>query len=513
MASTVVQDKGTRYLITAAVMCAAIMQILDTTIVTVALPHMQGQLGTNATEISWVLTSYLISAGIFMPLTGFMTDRFGQRTYLVWSIIGFTIASMLCGLAANLDQIVLFRLAQGVAGAGLLPTAQAILINLYPREERGKAMAIFGVGAMVGPIMGPTLGGYLTQILSWRWTFFINLPVGVLALIGVWALVPETEKKERRADWIGFAFLVVAISAMQFVFDRGQQMGWFSSHTIQIAAGLSVFGFICLILRNLEMGKDAIFDLRIFKDRNFAGAALLLSTFMFCMYGMLALQPQMLETIFGYPTFTTGLVQAPRGAGSMLAMFLAGHLINRTGARPLMLAGIIITVSSSYVMTQYSLQTNEWWFIWPVIVQGFGLGMFFVPLATATFATLSDEQTAEAAGIRQIARSIASGLGIAMASTVVADQTQTAWNQMGGHLTSMSDALAQRLNELHLSAQSPLTGPVLTKLLGQQAHFQGMMDAFLLLTAAAGAGLPILLLLKKGVGRESGDQTPGFGEI
>lgn len=497
-----IEDKSKRYLLTAVVMGAAIMQILDTTIVTVALPHMQGELGANATQISWVLTSYLISSGIFMPLTGFMTDRFGQRTYLIWSIVGFTAASMLCGIATSIDEIVVFRLIQGVAGAGLMPTAQAILLNIYPREERGNAMAIFGVGAMVGPIMGPTLGGYLTQVLSWRWTFFVNLPVGALALAGVWLLVPQTEKKERHADWLGFAFLVIAISCMQFVFDRGQQDGWFASHVIQATALLSAFGFICLVLRNLEMGKDAIFDLRVFADRNFAVSALLLSTFMFSMYGMMALQPQMLETLFGYPTFTTGLVLAPRGLGSMLSMFLAGRLISRVGARPLMLTGMLCAVFSSWVMTHYSLQTDQWWFIWPVFVQGFGLGLIFVPLATVTFATMPEEKTAEAAGIRQIARSIASGLGIAVSSAVVSQQTQTAWNQMGAHLSPSSPETVRRLHELGLSPHDPGAGAVLGRLLGQQAHFQGMIDAFVLLTATAAVGVPILLLLKKGIGRE-----------
>ena len=502
----VIEDRRRRYLITAVVMFAAVMQILDTTIVTVALPHMQGSLGVNATQISWVLTSYLISAGIFMPLTGFMTDRFGQKSFLFWSIVGFTVASILCGLAGSIGEIVLFRLLQGVAGAGLIPTSQAILINIYPREERGQAMAIFGIGAMVGPIMGPTVGGYLTQVLSWRWTFFINVPVGLAAVIGVLALVPQTEKKERHADWLGFAFLVIAIASMQFVFDRGQEDGWFNSHTIQFAALLSVFGFVCLVMRNLEMGDKAIFDLHIFKDRNFAISALLLSTFMFSLYGMLALQPQMLEKLFGYPTFATGLVLAPRGVAAATAMFITGRFISRVGARPLLIMGVLAVTIGSYVMTGYSIQTDEWWFIWPSMVQGFGLGMFFVTLATVTFTTLPANRITEAAGIRQIARSIAAGLGVAVSSTVVAHQSQTGWNQIGGHLTPMSDALQERLSALGLHLGDPEVGAMLGRILERQSYFEGILDAFLLLSIASASGLFIILLLKRGVGREGGRQ-------
>jgi DHA2 family multidrug resistance protein len=505
------EDKQKRLLVTAVVMSAAIMQILDTTIVTVALPHMQGQLEANADQITWVLTSYLISSGIFMPLTGYMTDRFGQKSYLMVSIAGFVIASALCGLATSLDEIVLFRLAQGVAGAGLVPTAQAVLVDIYPPEERGHAMAIFGVGAMFGPIIGPTLGGYLTEYFSWRWTFFINLPVGALALLGAWRFVPETEKKERGTDWIGFAFLVVAVACMQFVLDRGQEHGWFTSRSIQVAAALSVFGYLCLIVRNLEMGRGAIFDLSVFKDRNFAVSTLILAAFMFSMYGVLALQPMMLESLFDYPTFTTGLALAPRGVASMVSMFLAGRLINRVGARPLITVGILMTLWGTLVMTHYSLDVDLWWVVWPTMVQGFGLGLVFVPLATVSFATLPRHQSAEGAGVRQLGRAIGASLGIAVSSAVVAQQTQAAWNQMGGHMTAFSGAVEQYLAPLGLGMHAPLAGAVLGHVLGRQAQFQGVLDAFYVLGWSLVVALPLLLLVQRGVGKQHGARggTPG----
>lgn len=494
-----------RGLITAVVMMAAVMQILDTTIVTVALPHMQGQLGATAAQIGWVLTSYLISSGIFMPLTGFMTERFGQRKYLVASIAGFTLASVMCGLATSLDQMVAYRLLQGVAGAGLVPSAQAIMVNAYPAEERGRAMAIFGVGAMIGPIMGPTLGGYLTQVLNWRWTFFINVPVGILTLVGAWAIVPDTEARERRADWLGFGFLVVAIATMQYVLDRGQDLGWFDSHRVQTLAAISLFAFVCLILRNWEMGAGAIFDLRIFKDRNFAVSALILATFMFSMYGVLDLQPLMLESSLGYPAFETGLVLAPRGLGSMVSMFLAGRLITQIGAKPLIVSGIACTLFGTLVTTWYTPQVDPWWIIWPIVVQGFGLGLVFVPLATISFATLPKEQSAEAAGIRQLSRAIGASLGVSAGGAVMAQETQASWNQLGGHITPFSSAVSQYLAPLSLGPNDPMGIAELAQVLGRQAHFLGILDAFEVMAWTVVIGLPLLLLIRKGVGKRGGE--------
>ncbi len=500
----IVEDRRRRLLITGVVMTAAIMQILDTTIVTVALPHMRGSLGANQQQISWVLTSYLISSGIFMPLTGYMTDRFGRKRYMIASIAGFALASLLCGIAGSLGQIVLFRLLQGVAGAGLVPSAQAILVESYPEAERGKAMAIFGVGAMVGPILGPTLGGYLTQTFAWRWIFFINLPIAVLAILGVWRFIPASERRDRNTDWLGFGFLVIAVATMQFVLDRGQEYGWFRSHVIQVAAVMSLFGFVCLVIRNIEMGHNAIFDLRVFRDRNFAVSALLLATFMFSMYGVLALQPALLELLFDYPTFTVGLVLAPRGLSAMVSMFLAGRLINRIGAKPLIGMGIAITTFGTVAMTDYSLQIDTWWVIWPTLVQGFGLGLVFVPLATVTFATLPEELSSEAAGVRQLARTIGASAGVSLSGVIVADGAQATWNRLGGHITAGSRALHDFLGSLHMTLADPHAAAALAQLLQRQGRFQGTIDAFVVLGWSILLAVPLLLLLRKGVGRHEG---------
>ena len=498
----VIEDKSTRYLISSVVMISSVMQILDTTIVTVALPHMQGELGANTEQIGWVLTSYLISSGIFMPLTGFFTDRLGRKRFMVWSITGFTLASMLCGLATNVDQIVAFRLLQGVAGAGMMPTAQAVMITIYPEEERGHAMAIFGLGAMVGPIIGPTLGGYVTQILDWRWCFFINLPVGILALIGAIMFLPETEKVRRRIDWFGFAFLVAAIASMQFVLDRGRQDDWFASPLIQIMTLISVFAFVCLILRNLEMGKHAIFRLDVFRDRNFTLSTLIFATVMFGMYGAMALRPQLLERFLDYPTLTTGLVMMPRGVGTMISMQIAGYMVNRSGAKPLVLVGLVLVFIGSWAFTWYSPQIDPWWVIWPGLVQGFGMGLVFVPLSTITFATLPVTLSAEAAGIRQLGRTIGASIGISLSTSVFASQSQVAWNQLGGHVTAFSGAVQHYLGSFNLMPDSAGAGQLLAIELGKQSVFIGMLDAFFMMSLMMVFTLPLLMLLKKGVGRQ-----------
>jgi DHA2 family multidrug resistance protein len=489
------RDYG-RAWITAVIMTAAIMQIVDTTIVVVALPHMEGQLSASPDQITWVLTSYLVSSGIMMPLTGYFTDRLGQRRYLLLSIAGFVAASALCGLAASLDEIVAFRLLQGVAGAGLMPLAQAILVNLYPGEERGRAMAIFGVGAMVGPILGPTLGGYLTQVLSWRWTFFINVPIGIVAFLGTWIMVPESRTRARSMDWTGFGFLVLAVSAMQYALDHGTQYGWFGSRTIQIAVFASALGFAALIANGIARGRGAAFDLGLFRDRNYAASSLVFVFFIFSMYGMLALQPMFMESLLDYPTLTTGLVLAPRGLASMLSMLIAGRLINRFGARPLIVVGVLCTSLGTLATTGYDLDVDTWWLVWPLLLQGFGLGFVFVPLGTVAFATLRPDQSAEAAGVRQLVRTIAASIGTAASTAVATRESQVTWNQLRDSINPYNEAVARFLSHLHLHEASHRAAALLGQVLGRQTAVIGMLDAFKMFGLSLLITLPLLLLMK-----------------
>jgi DHA2 family multidrug resistance protein len=487
---------SSRFLVTLAVMSSTVMQVLDTTIVNVALPQMQGQLSATPDQISWVLTSYLVASGIFMPLTGYFTDRVGQRQYLLISIFGFVVTSALCGLSTNLGEIVLFRLLQGAFGASLVPLSQAIMVQTFPLEERGKAMAIWGVGVMVGPILGPTLGGYLTEVLSWRWTFFINLPVGILSLLLTWRHIPDTEKRPRGMDWRGLTLLFFAIGGLQFVLDRGNEDDWFDSNRIKLIALISLASFIGFVYHGLARQGRVLFHLQIFRDRNFTTASLLLAVFGLGLYGTMILQPLMLESLLGYPTLTTGFMMAPRGVASMISMMVVGKLINRVDPRLLICTGILIFSAGSIVMTHYNLEISPTWVVWPIIVQGLGLGMVFVPLSTVAFSTLAPQYSADAAGVFSLLRTIGSSIGISIVATVLTRHTQMAWNQIGGHIKVFNPALGHYLGGLGVNAQSPAAAPVLAHELARQAQMVAYVDSFLFVTWSFLLMLPLVFVMK-----------------
>jgi MFS transporter, DHA2 family, multidrug resistance protein len=488
-----------RWLITFAVMTASLLQVLDTTIVNVALPHMEGALGANPDQITWVLTSYLVASAIFMPLTGYFTDKLGQKNYLLISILGFIIASALCGAAVNISEIVLFRLLQGIFGAALVPLSQSIMTDIFPAEDRGSAMAIWGIGIMVGPILGPTLGGYLTEVASWRWTFYINIPFGLMCLMLTWQFVPDTVKKERRMDWLGLSLISIAIGATQYFLDRGNQDNWFESRGICIACFLSLAGLLAFLLHNLEnKNGKTVFDLSIFLDRNFAIASLLLSIFGLGLYGALILLPLMLEGLMNYPVLTTGLVMAPRGISGIISMILVGQWIKHYDPRMIIFGGIIISALGMWLGTYYSMNIDLAWIIGPLLLQGFGLGMVFVPLSAVAFSTLAASKRAEAAGLFSLLRTMGGSIGISIVSTILVRHTQIAWNQLGGFINPYNQAVTLFLNPLHLLPSQPLGTAILAKLLATQAHMLSFIDVYAFITWCFIAMLPCLFLLKKG---------------
>lgn len=489
-------NSAARLLITVAVMSATVMQVLDTTIVNVALPYMQGSFSAAPDQISWVLTSYLVASGIFMPLAGYFTDRIGRRRYLLTSIFGFVVSSALCGLSMNLSEIVVFRLLQGAFGASLVPLSQAILVETYPLEERGKAMAIWGIGVMLGPILGPTLGGYLTDALSWRWAFYVNVPVGVLSLLLAWRVMPDTERKARTMDWRGFALMGLAIGALQFFLDRGNQDDWFSSPTILAAAAISGIAFLGFLVHSLRRHAAKLFNLRVFLDRNFSTASALLAVFGLGLYGNMVMQPLMLEGLFNYPAATTGLVMAPRGIASMVSMILVGRLVNRVAPRTLIAVGILISALGTYVTTGYNLDLDPWWIVWPILVQGLGMGMIFVPLSVVAYSTLPKALITEAAGLYSLLRTIGSSIGISIAVTLLTRQTQVAWDQIGEHIQPYNAALYQYLKILHLSLSDPRAAAMLGLELGRQAQMVAFIDVFMFITASFVVMLPLVLVLK-----------------
>lgn len=486
-----------RALVSIGIMAATLMQVLDTTIVNVALPHMEGSLAATHDQISWVLTSYLVSSAILMPLTGYFSERLGRRNYLFISIIGFIIASCLCGAATSLSQIVAFRLLQGVFGAALVPLSQAIMTDIFPKEEHGMAMAIWGMGVMIGPILGPTLGGYLTDVATWRWNFYINIPVGILSLFLLWRYLPDTKKSLRGMNWLGLSLISLLIGATQYLLDRGNQQDWFSSWDIRIAALFIIIGLLGFVFPYLRKSINGVVNLSVFRDRNFSLSCLLIAMFGLGLYGTMVMLPIMLEDLLNYPVLTTGINMAPRGVSSMIAMLFVGKMMRKIDARLIIAMGIVISCLGTAIDLSYSLNISSGWISWPMFLQGFGMGMIFTPLSVIAFSTLTTTFRTEAAGMYSLLRTIGSSIGISIVSTLYSRQSQTAWNQIGSSIQPYNPALETYLDNHQLTLDNPVAAQVLGQELAQQAGMVAMLDVFTFICWSFAIMLVMLILLKK----------------
>lgn len=486
-----------RWLITIAVMSATLIQVLDTTIVNVALPTMQGSLSATPNEITWILTSYLVSSAIFMPLTGYFSDTLGRKNYMLISIFGFVVTSGLCGAATSISAMVVFRLLQGIFGAALVPLSQAILADVYPPEERGKAMAIWGIGVMVGPILGPTLGGYLTEIANWRWTFYINLPIGIFALLIAWQVMPDSDKKSRNMDWLGLLLLSCGIGGTQYALDRGNHADWFASSEIWVASFLAIGGLIGFCVNSYYQKSKSVFDIRIFKDRNFLVSSLILAMFGLSVFGGMVVLPLLLENLLNYPVITTGFAMAPRGISAMIGMIIVSKLIKTVDPRLIVIIGIILCALGSIPGTYYNLEINTWWVVWPLIIQGFGIGLMFVPLSAVAYSTLPDSMRAEAAGLFSLLRTMGSSIGISIIITLYTRHTQIAWNQLGGFVNPYNPSLTNYLQTLHLDIHNPLAIPLIANELGKQAQMLSFVDVYVFIAWSILAMLPLVFFVKK----------------
>jgi DHA2 family multidrug resistance protein len=486
---------GNRILTAVAVMAATIMQVLDTTITNVALPNMAGELNATPDNISWVLTSYLIGSAILMPLTGYITDRVGQRRFLLVSIGGFIVTSMLCGMATSLFQIVLFRFLQGLFGASLVPLSQSIMLQVFPGEQRGKAMAIWAMGVMVAPVMGPTLGGWLTEDFSWRWTFYINLPVGILAFLLAARHVHDTDVKDRRMDWYGFATLALGIGALQLVLDRGNQEDWFSSQLLVVAAIISVLSLAFFIVYSLTGEHHPLFDLRIFKDTNFLVASLVMTATSIGFFGGMVLQSIYMQNFLGYPTFEAGLYMAPRGLASFFVMMFVGKFSGKIPPRNFILVGALCSIAGNFLMTRFSDVISPSNLILPLVLQGMGMGLIFVPISTLAFTTLPKTVAAEAAGIYSLIRAITSAIGIAVLATYLSRSTQQQWGVMRGYINPYNEALSAYLQPLHLGLDERGIA-VAARAVFHQAQNAAYVDSFWFATLNFVVMLPLLLLVR-----------------
>ena len=486
---------GSRILTSAAAMLAVLMVILDMTVVNVALPHMMGALGATPDQITWVLTSYIVASAVTIPLSGFLAERFGRRRLMLVSVAGFAFASMLCGQAQTLTQMVLSRLLQGAFGASVIPLSQSIMVDTFEAESRGKAMAIWGIGILLGPIMGPTVGGFITDHFGWRWVFYINVPIGLANLALILASMKGAPRRVVTADWVGALLLALGIGCLQTLLDRGNQEDWLRSNFIIALAIVSVAGLTLFVMRSLNRA-DAILKIDLLKDRNLATATLMIMAFGVGMLSTIALQPIFLENLLGYPAGSAGLVMAPRGIAVAVGMALVAALINRVEPRWLVLAGLSLAAGGSYAMTWYNLDVDKFWIIAPGIVQGVGMGMIFVPLSTLAYRTLPRDATDQAAGIFNLARTIGGSIGIAIAATVLTRQSQANWHALGGEINSYNPSLQDWLNGVGLSMSDPLAAQVLGQELTRQSTMLGFIAAFVFTTLSFLALIPFVLLLK-----------------
>ncbi|VEB33090.1 DHA2 family efflux MFS transporter permease subunit [Legionella cherrii] len=499
-----------RVFITLSVMLATVMQSLDTTIANVALPHMQGGMGATQEQISWVLTSYIVAAAIFTPLTGFLGERFGRKRIFIWSVIGFTIASMLCGAAQSLSQIVLFRLLQGVCGASLIPISQSILLDSNPPEKHGSAMAIWGMGVMVGPILGPSLGGWLTEYYNWRWVFYINLPFGALAWIGLTMFLQENKlKTEKHFDLMGFAFLSIAIGSLQLFLDRGESLDWLNSNEI-IIEGLVALICLYLFIAHILTSRTPFIDPSMFKDRNFSVGLTFIFIIGIILLATMALLPPYMQGLMNYPVIDVGILLAPRGVGTMMAMMIVSKLSGKIDARYQIGLGLILTDYSLWLMTLFNVNISNSDIISSGIIQGLGLGFIFVPLSTLTFASLPPQYRNDGTSLFSLLRNIGSSIGISIVMTKLAQNTQANHSAFAHFITPFNISLnhASELGVFNLQSTQGLA--ILDATVTKQAVLLAYLQDFRFMMWLVLCAFPLLFLLRPPSKKSTTSQLPEF---
>jgi len=489
------QDRANRWPITISVMLATVMNSLDTTIANVALPHMQGSLSASADQITWVLTSYIVAAAIMTPLSGWLSDRIGRKKMFMISIAGFTAASMLCGIATSLPEIVAFRLLQGVAGAALIPLSQAELLDIYPKEQHGQAMAIWGAGAILGPILGPALGGYLTENFSWRWCFYINLPVGILAFLGVLFFISgDKNARHKPFDFLGFGMLTLFVGSVQLMLDRGPSQDWFSSPEITTYAILAAIA-IWVFVSHTVTAEHPFFDRALARDRNFVTASVFGFFVGVLLFSTMALLPPMLQVLMDYPVFTSGLVTMPRGIGSWLAMFFVGRLVGKVDTRLILLFGLALNAVALYQMMHFDLSMTARYVVVSGIIQGFGIGFVFVPLSTLAFATVAPTLRPEGSALYTLVRNMGSSAGISIMAALVVSNTQIVHSSLVGHVVpsdpTFRAGLPAMFNPSTTAGAMALNGEIT-----RQAAMVAYVDDFRLMFFITLACIPMLLFMR-----------------
>jgi MFS transporter, DHA2 family, multidrug resistance protein len=496
------------WLVAISVMAATFMEVLDTTVVNVSLPHIAGNLSSTNEEATWALTSYLVANAIVLPMTGWLANFFGRKRLLIGSVTGFTLASFFCGFSPSLPFLIFFRVIQGATGGGLQPLSQAIMLEVFPPRERGKAMAFWALGIVVAPMLGPVLGGWLTDNFSWRWVFYINIPIGLLALVMIKLFVFDPhyiKRQEGRVDYIGMGLLVVGIGALQVMLDKGQQEDWFSSNFITTLAVLAGGGLIALIVREL-CAEHPIVDLAVFRDRTYASGTILMTVLGFVLYGSTVLLPLFMQTLLGYSALDAGLTTLPRGAASFVAMPIIGMLMGKIEPRKLLATGVVLVATSLYLLSHLSLDVGFHEFLVVLLVQGSAMGLLFIPLSVITNDQIPREKMGNATSIFNLLRNIGGSIGIATSTTLLARRAQQHTNILVAHVTAydfqtqaqiagMKSAMMARGADA-ATATKQAYGMLFGRV-QQQAAMMSYNDTFLLMAVMFVSLLPLILLMKK----------------
>jgi DHA2 family multidrug resistance protein len=479
------------------IMLATVVYSLDSTIAAVALPHMQGSFSTTQEQVAWVLTSYIVSSAIMTPMAGYLADRLGRRRLFMLAVAGFVLASMACGLAQNIEEMVAFRILQGAFGAPLVPLSQAAILDAYTPATYGRGMAIFGVGVMLGPIIGPTLGGWLTEYFSWRWVFFINLPIGLIALAGLHLTVHDHpgENRARRFDLAGFLYLGIAIGAVQLLLDRGNSLAWFESTEIQIEALVAA---LCLYLFVVQvMTRDQPFvDPHIFRDKNFSMSLALGFVIGLNLMATMAILPPFMQSLLGYPVLTAGMIMAPRGLGTMISMALVGRLVTRFDPRLLIVVGLCCVAVALWQMSLFDHNVTPGMIAWTGLLQGFGLGFTFVPMSTMAFATLPPRYRADASAFYSLSRNIGSSVGVSVLMGALAVYIRENRAHLVTHINPFNPLLANPDFVIPGGIGSPEGMAIVDHLVQREALMLGYLQDFRLMTLMTCLAIPLVLVLR-----------------
>jgi DHA2 family multidrug resistance protein len=494
-AAAALSPSARRALLTICAMTATIMQALDTTIANVALPYMQGSLSASQDQISWVLTSYIVAAAVMTAPVGWLSDRFGRKKLFLFCVGGFTVASLLCALAQNIEQIVAFRLMQGLCGAALGPLSQSVMLDAYPIEQRGQAMGIWGVGVMLGPIMGPTLGGFLTENYSWHWVFLVNLPVGVITVLGLLVFMDETRRNESlRFDWFGFLALAAGIGSMQLMLDRGEQLGWFGSPEIIAEALIAAFGFYYFFAHSLTTDQPFV-RFEIFKDRNFLIGCFFMMIMGLMLFSSMALSAPFIQNVLGYPIESAGWLLASRGLGTLVGMAMIGRLLRLIEARYLILVGLVLTAATMYQQTGFTELTSSRTIVICGLVQGFGMGFVFIPLSTVAFLTLAPHLRTDGTSMLTLVRNVASSAGISVVIANLTNMTTTFHSQLAEHMTPFNDALRAVDVSRVLDLATDQGRAIADQMITLQAVIMAYANDFMLLTAVCVLAIPFVFAI------------------